>query len=202
MPPGSASGLMEETITALLRKAAAKSQPVDWSARYAYLRPAAVLVPLFREGDQWHVLLTRRTERVNSHKGQVAFPGGAAEVGDESAAATALREAFEEIALLPRDVRVLGHLEQRPTISSFLVTPVVATIPWPYSFQLSPDEVDRVFSIPLDWLADPANREDRVLSTPGGVFRNVIFFQSYDGELLWGASARITLDLLDALQLT
>ncbi len=168
---------------------------------YSPLRPAAVLVPLLRIEEQWHLLFTRRAETLQNHKGQVAFPGGAAEPGDDSLEGTALRETFEEIGLPAEAVHLLGRLSSRPTISHFIVTPVVGHIQWPYTFHLSFHEVNRVFTIPLDWLADPANREERRRSLPNGMDVDVIYFQTYDGELLWGATARITLDLLHALHL-
>ena len=169
------------------------------SARYSALRAASVLIPLLRREDAWHVLYTRRTETLTSHKGQVSFPGGAADPGDPSPEMTALREAYEEIGLKGEDVKLLGTLDRRPTISQFLVTPVVARIPWPYPFQLSSSEVSRVFTIPIAWLADPGHREERPHNVPGGYYEKVIYYQPYDGEILWGATARITVDLLEVL---
>ena len=171
------------------------------NAGYAGLRSASVLVPLLWADDRWSLLFTRRTETVNSHKGQVSFPGGAADPEDASPEATALREAFEEIGLLAEDVRIFGRLLSRPTISSFLITPVVGRVRWPGDFHVSPQEVSRVFTIPLDWLADPDKREERPRTTPGGYYEKIIFYQPYDGEILWGITARITLDLLIVLGL-
>lgn len=201
MPMDATSLLTEETIALRLREAAPDPELEALAVQYASLRPAAVMVPLLWQDDHWRLLLTRRTETVQNHKGQVSFPGGAAEPGDESAEATALREAYEEIALRPEDVRILGRLPARPTISSFLVTPVVARIPWPYTFHLSPSEVSRVFTVPLAWLAEAANREERPNTNPASVYKRVIYFQPFEGETLWGASAYITLDLLRVLGL-
>lgn len=163
------------------------------------LRSAAVLVPLLRQDGEWRLLFTRRAESLPNHKGQVSFPGGASEPEDASPHATALREALEEIGIQPHHVRILGELYSRPTITYFMITPVVGRIEWPYSFHLSPEEVSRVFTIPLHWLADPANREERLIQMPSGRMAHVIYYQAYDGEILWGASARITLDLLHLL---
>lgn len=164
------------------------------------LRPSAVLVPLVWMADDWHLLFTRRTEWLQSHKGQVSFPGGGAEPEDLTPEDTALREAQEEIGLMPEDVHVFGRLISRPTVTHFIITPVVGRIRWPNEFVLSPQEVSRVFTIPLAWLADPANREERPRTLPNGYYEKVIFYQPYDGEVLWGASARITLDLLRILE--
>jgi 8-oxo-dGTP pyrophosphatase MutT (NUDIX family) len=165
-------------------------------------RPAAVLVPLLKKDNAWEVLFTRRTASLVEHSGQVAFPGGRVEPGDVSVESAALREAEEEIALQPKDVRRLGRLKQLRTITNYYVTPIVGVIPWPYPYSLALEEVSRVFTIPLSWLADPQNYEirPRQLPTPHPPAR-VIYFQLFDGELLWGVSAQITLNLLKALQL-
>lgn len=161
--------------------------------------PAAVLVPLLWLDNQWCLLFTRRTDTVQTHKGQVSFPGGAVDPVDLSPEHTALREAHEEIGLEPRDVVLLGRLPDFVTVSHFWVTPVVARIPWPYHFSLSPHEVSRVFTIPLSWLANPAHWEERPRINRLGMPENVVYFQLYDGELLWGITGRITIELIQAL---
>jgi 8-oxo-dGTP pyrophosphatase MutT (NUDIX family) len=150
---------------------------------------AAVLIPLTRFGDQWHLLYTRRGDRVETHKGQVSFPGGACDPGEETPEQTALREVQEEIGIHPQDIRVLGRLTSMITITSFRVTPVVGLVPWPYTFRVEYAEVARVFTMPLAWLADKSNRWE--ISLPG---RNLglIVYHPYDGELLWGATALMT----------
>jgi len=168
------------------------------------VRPAAVLIPFLRSAEGWRILLTRRTDRVETHKGQVAFPGGRMDDGDGSPAATALREAFEEIGVFPQDVRLLGRLDKVPAMTGYCVTPVVGIIPWPYRLRLAPDEVSRVFTIPLAWLANPDHREARpwVWESPDGpISFETIYFDRYDGELLWGLSAQIMVNLLKVLQL-
>jgi 8-oxo-dGTP pyrophosphatase MutT (NUDIX family) len=165
-------------------------------------RPAAVLIPFLQMDGGWHILYTRRTDHVEHHKGQVAFPGGRSDPGDPSPQFTALREAEEEIGLHPANVTVLGRLAQLPTSSGYCVTPVVGMMPWPYPLQLAEREVVRAFTIPLDWLADPSHRETRTRTLPGSdKLFPVIYFQHYDGELLWGVSAEITVNLLAALGL-
>ena len=162
------------------------------------LKCAAVLVPLLWQNDEWHLLFTRRTERVESHKGQVSFPGGACDEGESTPEETALREADEEIGLEPKSVRVLGRLANMITITSFRVTPVVGVIPWPTVFRVGEHEVARIFTIPLLWLADKRNRWEFNMF---GRNRTLIAYHPYDGELLWGATARMTLDFLKVLDL-
>jgi 8-oxo-dGTP pyrophosphatase MutT (NUDIX family) len=162
----------------------------------AQLKCAAVLVPLAYHDEAWHLLFTRRAERMVSHQGQVSFPGGACDDGETTPEETALREAHEEIGLLPEDVRVLGRLNTMVTITSFHVTPVVGVISWPYVFRVQNTEVARVFTIPLLWLADTRNRWE--FAFPGRP-HSLIAYHPFDGELLWGATARMTVDFLHML---
>ena len=162
------------------------------------LKCAAVLVPLVWESDRWSLLFTRRTDHVESHKGQVSFPGGGCDEGETTPEATALREAEEEVGIDPHSVRILGRLSNLITITSFRVTPVVGVIAWPTVLRIGLHEVERVFTIPLEWLADRRNRWEFGLP---GRNRSLIAYHPYDGELLWGATARITADLLTTLGL-
>lgn len=162
------------------------------------LKCAAVLVPLIWADSQWNLLFTRRTEHVESHKGQVSFPGGGCDEGEVTPEETALREAQEEIGVDPKRVRVLGRLANMITITSFRVTPVVGVIEWPTVFTVGQHEVERIFTIPLYWLADTRNRWE--FPVPGRN-RSLIAFHPYDGELLWGATARMTVDFLRVLEL-
>jgi 8-oxo-dGTP pyrophosphatase MutT (NUDIX family) len=177
---------------------------VDFGLRFPpdlQFRHAGVLIPFIRSERGWEVLFTRRTDLVQDHKGQVSFPGGSAEPADAHPAETALREAWEEIGLPPEGVRVLGYLEPMISRGGFRITPVVGVIPWPFQMALSADEVSRVFTIPLSWLADPANYTERVI-TDGEVVHKipVIFYELYDGEMLWGISGRIMVTLIERLR--
>jgi 8-oxo-dGTP pyrophosphatase MutT (NUDIX family) len=162
------------------------------------LKCAAVLIPLVWHDTEWHLLFTRRTDIVESHKGQVSFPGGACDEGETTPEQTALREAEEEIGVFPHDVRVLGRLSNLITITYFRVTPVVGVVRWPVVFRVGAHEVARVFTIPLAWLANSANRWQ--FEMPGRT-RSLIAYHPYDGELLWGATARMTVDFLSVLGL-
>ncbi len=160
------------------------------------LKCAAVLLPLTYTQGQWHILFTRRTDRVPSHKGQVSFPGGACDEGETTPEETALREADEEIGLRRGDVKILGRLNPLITISHYRVTPVVGIIPFPYAFKVAGAEVARVFTIPLLWLSDPNHYWEFVQC---GAERSVITYHPFDGELLWGATARMTLQFLKTI---
>ena len=166
-------------------------------------RSAAVLTPLFQENHEWKLLFIRRTFHENDlHSGQVAFPGGRCEPQDPNPETTALREAAEEVGIQPQMVDVLGRLRDMLTISHYRVSPIVGKIPWPKPLTPQPDEVSRIFSIPLAWLADPKNRDVHFQTIPIlGKTVPVIYFKPFDGEILWGATARITILLLEALGL-
>jgi 8-oxo-dGTP pyrophosphatase MutT (NUDIX family) len=163
----------------------------------AQLKCAAVLIPLTIVNEEWHLLYTRRTDHVQSHKGQVSFPGGACDEGETTPEETALREAEEEIGLRPEDVTILGRLSQLITITSFRVSPIVGVIPWPYAFKVASIEVARVFTIPLSWLSDRNNYWEFFLRDSD---RSLIAYHPYDGELLWGATARMTVSFLKTIE--
>lgn len=166
------------------------------------MKCAAVLIPLAYWKDEWHLVFTRRTEVVEHHKGQVSFPGGGCNVDETTPEQTALREAEEEIGLKSNDVRLLGRLNEVLTITRYRVTPVVGVMPWTYEICLEPAEVERVFTIPLLWLSQRENWEEHP-ATPAGVLRAfpVISYHPFDGEVLWGASAKITHNFLSVLGL-
>lgn len=116
---------------------------------------------------------------------------------DLSPETTALREAQEEIGLSPTDVEVLGMLPPLLTVTNYQIQPIVGIIPYPYPFRPSPSEVQKIFTIPLDWLANPLNyrMEERHLPPPIGIVPT-IYYQPYQGEILWGASAQIVHSLI------
>lgn len=164
------------------------------------LKPAAILMPLLVSEGRWHLLFTLRSEQLMEHKGQISFPGGAWEKDDPDMAFTAVRETQEEIGVAPRDVTVYGDLGVMPIITGYLVTMVVGQIPWPYPLKLNPDEVESAFICPLLWLADPDHRTIRYRSYAGREFP-IIFFDQFEGYTLWGATAQMTINLLEALRL-
>jgi len=166
----------------------------------AQLKCAAVLIPLASWKGKWQLVFTRRTETVEQHKGQVSFPGGQCNSDETSPEQTALREAEEEIGLKSGDVRLLGRLNEVLTITRYRVTPVVGVMPWPYEVQPEPAEVERVFTIPLLWLADSANSDEQSVKLDGVLHPFwVVTYHPYEGEILWGASARITQNFIQTI---
>ncbi len=162
------------------------------------LRLAAVLIPLFIREDDVHVVLTKRTDNVRTHQGQVSFPGGAWEPRDRSLRETALREANEEVGLRPQDAELLGVLEDTPTnVSGFLVRPFVCAIPHPYEFVQDVAEVAGLLSPRLDIFADDGNRREETRERDG--VRYQIYYFDVDGEMVWGATARMLVSLTGLL---
>jgi len=153
------------------------------------LRASAVLIPLFCNQGQYHVLLTERSEEVNFHKGQVCFPGGTREPSDSSLLQTALREAEEEIGLRAKDIEILGEFDDRVTLTSnYVISPFVALIPHPYPFKADAREIREIFSVPLSFLMDEAN------------FKQESYEYEYEGHIIWGATAGILKQLIDLLK--
>ncbi len=162
------------------------------------LRPAAVLLGLVDRGDGSRVILTRRTEALAHHPGQVAFPGGRQDARDPRLLDTAIREAHEEIALDPVHVQPLGYIDPMPTFTGFLVLPVVARVSPLHRSRPEPGEVAEVFEVPLGFLMDPANlRIER--AELAGRMREAWRFD-YAGQRIWGATAAMLINLRDRLQ--
>lgn len=159
---------------------------------------AAVLVGLVprREGTQ--VLLTRRTDGLRHHGGQVSFPGGRIEATDRDAVAAAIRETREEIGLPPAQIAPLGFLDPLATITGFRVLPVVAIVSPDYVALPDPGEVADVFEVPLAFLLDPANLATRTFDLFGRP-RSVWEYR-YPSQRIWGATASILLNLRERLE--
>ncbi|MCI0749640.1 MAG: CoA pyrophosphatase [Nevskiales bacterium] len=151
------------------------------------LRPAAVLVPVVRQGRGLNVLLTRRSEALRLHKGQISFPGGRREASDASALATALREAHEEVGLAPSAVEVLGYLDDYPTLTRYRVTPVVGLVASATQVKPCVREVAEVFEVPLPFLLNPKNFKPVVFSVKGLKLSTLELH--YERYRIWGATA-------------
>jgi len=191
-------GISEAQIVAALGQE--QSNPTPPALLHGKLTPASVLIPFLRFPAGWHILFTRRTDRVETHKGQVAFPGGSADRSDRDPDQTALRETFEETGILPQDVRILGRMAEFPTFTGFLITPVIGIVSWPQTLKLEEAEVSRAFTVPLSWLASSTNYELRPYLRPNGEKEMVVFYHLYDTEQIWGVTGRIMLNLIHLLK--
>ncbi|MDE1942526.1 MAG: CoA pyrophosphatase [Betaproteobacteria bacterium] len=163
----------------------------------AAAKPAAVLVPLVARPEGLQVLLTRRTEHLSDHAGQISFPGGRVEPDDASAAATALRETEEEIGLSRQRVELLGALREYFIPTGYRVVPVVGWVSPPFTLEPDPSEVAEVFEVPLEYFFDP---ERHVLQQD---VRNGRLRQYYaipwQQHNIWGATAGILVNFYQVL---
>jgi 8-oxo-dGTP pyrophosphatase MutT (NUDIX family) len=157
-------------------------------------RAAAVLVGLIEpdRGDQG-IFLTLRASHLRQHGGQIAFPGGAIDPGDEGPAAAALREAQEEVGLEPGAARVLGYLPDQFVLTGFRITPVVALLPADFMPRLATDEVQASFILPFQVLLDPAT--ERAATRTVGGFDVAVRDLQYGEHRIWGATAGMLLQL-------
>lgn len=157
------------------------------------LRPAAALLLIYPHAEAWHVPLTVRGSGLRHHTGQVSLPGGRLDDPGETVEAAALREAYEEIGLLPDEVEVLGRLTPIPVIvSGHLLQPVVGVAVRRPAFTLAPDEVERLIELPVSRLleADAVAWEQRVRTIPPPGVMEVPYFE-VDGARIWGATAMV-----------
>ena len=159
---------------------------------------AAVLVGLVPREEGTQVLLTRRTDALRQHGGQVSFPGGRIEPDDADAVAAALRETHEEIGVAARQIRPLGFLDPLATITGYRVQPVVALLASDYVALPDPNEVADVFEVPLAFLLDPANLATHTLDFRGRP--REVFEYRYPAQRIWGATASMLYNLRQRLE--
>lgn len=171
--------------------------PAGMPVEAAVLTPAAVLVGLVARPGGYSVILTRRSDALRRHTGQVALPGGRCEAG-ETPWATALRETHEEIGLEPALVEVVGLSTPYRTGTGFLVTPVVGFVGEGYEPRPNPDEVAEVFETPFGFLMDPGSYEQKEIRTADGLSRR-FYSATWEDRTIWGATAGMLRALYDRL---
>jgi len=151
---------------------------------------AGVVIPLFEKDGEVNILLTRRTDTVSHHKGEVSFPGGMCDDEDGNTMNTALRECCEEVGVRTKDIEIIGKMDDMYTITGFVITPYVGIIPYPYPFRTNPREVAYLIYLPLEYLKgvmphiEESEYEGRVHHVPS-------FY--YKGDRIWGATCRMLL---------
>jgi 8-oxo-dGTP pyrophosphatase MutT (NUDIX family) len=154
---------------------------------------AAVLVPIVEHPTGPTVLLTKRTDHLRGHAGQVSFPGGGAEPEDAGPVDTALREAHEEVGLTHEHIDVIGLLDNYQTGTNYLVTPVVGIVRPGVELTIDTFEVADTFEVPLDFLFDPSNHA--IESREWNDSRRYYYVFRYDGFFIWGATAGMLMNL-------
>lgn len=163
-----------------------------------FSRQAAVLMPMFEWEHEYHFLLTRRTEEVQTHKGQISFPGGMRE-GKEDLVKTALRETFEEVGIEESRIEILGRFHDYMSITGYRVTPFAGFINGPFAAVPQIHEVAEILQVPFRIFMDPSRLriEKRRVSNQ----EENVYFYSYGTHQIWGLTARIIKDFLEALSL-
>jgi 8-oxo-dGTP pyrophosphatase MutT (NUDIX family) len=161
-------------------------------------RRASVLMPLCWHEDQVQVLFTKRTEKLEHHRGQISFPGGGQEAGDLNPAHTALRETFEEIGVPFGNMRILLRLDQISTMTGFLITPYLGVIHPAENFNINRDEVERIIMAPLSKVTARNNYRPTAITWQG---RTAYWpALNHRGDIIWGATARILFAFAEAVE--
>jgi 8-oxo-dGTP pyrophosphatase MutT (NUDIX family) len=163
------------------------------------LREAAVLIPVVDHGEEASVILTKRAEKLTSHSGQVAFPGGRIDPTDASPEAAALREAEEEIGLDPAHVEIIGRMPDYVSGSGYRIAPVLSIVRPGFTLSINEHEVDAAFEVPLRFLMDPANHAQNSREFDSRVW--VYYDMPYGGQRIWGVTAGIIRTLYERLYL-
>jgi len=186
-PPAARTWLAERLARPIPTSAQGLSDGFRLPGREGKLTAAAVLVGIVNRGDALTVLFTQRSDTLPDHPGQISFPGGRVDPGDDSIVAAALREANEEVGLPASNVTVLGQLATYETVTGYFVTPIVGWIEPPFPVVPDPVEVADVFEVPLAFLMEPANMQRHFRMV--GERRRDYFAIPYGERFIWGATA-------------
>ncbi len=159
--------------------------------------PAAVLIPLFFKDGQAHILFTKRTTKVATHKGQISFPGGRKDDTDPDLLFTALRETEEEVGIKPNKIEVFGQTDIFLTNSDFLVSPFVGAYPHPYNYTVSKDEIDRLIEVPLLHLLNEEIFRIQKITRYGHEWK--IHYYNFNGDVIWGVTGFLISNFLSII---
>ncbi len=162
----------------------------DWElAESTQLHRSAVLIPIVLKNDKPYIILTRRSQNLNHHPGQISFPGGRVEPEDKNAVDTAVRETHEEIGIKQEQIDIAGFIDKYTTASNFIITPVVGIINSDYQSQIDPVEVDYIFEAPCDILLNTNNYQRNEIVWQGE--KRLFWEINYKEHHIWGATAAI-----------
>ena len=196
---------MEATAGDIGRRSNEAAEPEDlvqeerneWVAGGKPLIPAAVLVPLVVHEDGLNVMLTKRTDHLNNHGGQISFPGGRVDDSDRDALHTALRETEEEVGLHSKDIKIIGELDEYIVGTGYLVNPIIGVIEPPFELTPHEGEVAEVFEAPLEFLITPENMKRHAREFEG--IKRHYFAITWEEYFIWGATAGMLRNLSQRL---
>jgi 8-oxo-dGTP pyrophosphatase MutT (NUDIX family) len=158
-------------------------------AESAGTRPAAVMMIFINKDNAAHVFLTKRTQNVSTHKGQVSFPGGSRDKGDNNILDTALRETYEETGINPDHIDVIGEFDEFISITNFHVSTFIGTIDYPYDYNINPEEIEDYIEVPLLIFRNKEYSEIEYYRDGDKDIAN--YYYEYNGFSIWGMTARI-----------
>ncbi|RLI30400.1 CoA pyrophosphatase [Candidatus Bathyarchaeota archaeon] len=182
---------LEERLAKLLSRRTRKKLTLDGYEK------AAVLILLYMKNCDYYIVLTKRTETVESHKGQISLPGGRFMDEDKTLEYTALRECFEEVGINPADVRILGMLDDDKTLTSnYIVTPIIGFIPYTPRFKKNSLEVEEILELPISVLK-PENFQLEVYNYKGEEY--LTYTLKYGENIIWGLTGRILKNFAEIL---
>ncbi len=161
------------------------------------LTGAGVLLPIFLKDETPHILFTKRTDKVEHHKGEISFPGGMKNDDDNNILQTALRETSEEIGVTENNIEILGALDDVPTVTGFNISPFAGVIPFPYELKINREEIERIIEVPLSLLMIEKKWSETFREYKGDMLKT--YFFDFNGDVIWGATAGILKGFIEIL---
>ncbi len=159
---------------------------------------AAVLLPVISGGCGAEILFTKRPVMLNAHGGEVSFPGGVYESNDTNLEETALRETFEEVGIKREQISIIGALDDQLSKAGFRVTPFVGLINKPFNMNVSPDEVERIYKVPVAYFTDTRTSWTEKWVREGEA--RTVYFHRYDDDIIWGLTAKFVDNFLRSIK--
>ncbi len=191
--------LDQRNLPEIIREILSERSPIRLHDEQFSCKRAGVLIPLFEEESKLGVLFTKRTDKMEHHKGQISFPGGSMDEKDGSIEETILREVDEEVGVSREHVDFLGRVDDIFTLTSnFVVHPFVGLVPHPYDFTINPEEVEKLIRVPLS-VFHPENSEIKTYSmeSEGVIYQSPVF--EWKGDLIWGATAMMMENFMEII---
>lgn len=164
------------------------------------IQESAVLIPFTFYQNEIVLLFTKRSASLVRHRGQISFPGGVVEADDHSPLATALRETCEEIGIRDHQIEILGRIDPFDSTTGYFIHPFIGWIQDLAGLRKNMEEVEKIFCIPYTWLKNSENYNLKDFKNRDGQLKKVWFYKPYEGEVLWGITARIVRMVLDRIE--